>query len=592
MASSIPSQERAVDPFASYDSNSVNRLSEMLSKGQNCVLSSTDLQVTLNDTTSVIVSTGYAIQDSVLVHITSQHTVNFYDLDHYTTVDPYPEPGYNYVVLKYSYQKARPSPTASIKILRPSERGILASSNNVQLLKVVKLTTTGPHTIDSLYDYDPENTSNKRTTASRYGTGEAYLPTFTATRDTSRIAFDNSTDMFYFGISDKWLSLNGSTSIIKDTSALAKGDLVYINSSGNPVKAISKFPIMTSDGVVSQVGSLTSTPQGRVQTAGRVEDVPVESAVSGGLTTGDLLYLSTSEAGKVTNVEDYPFTQFVGRCLDVIDSTTVNILYVRGFVSPSVAAANLAAGINVELDSSSWLSTLDGTSVVYYQDITITELSGKDAIVSVRDMADNEIIEPYDVKFISSTTTRIYMPDSTSSLAITLIGGAINIGTDTVVVVRETLAAGSWTLSGGLYYQDVDISSIGDQDVAVGVRDELTDKKIDPSAIELDSTSTVRVWMNDNTSDLVVTAIGTKYSTDLVGLITEAIETTDWIASGDRYYYDISTSIIENQDVLVSARDDNTDMKIRLDDVEFVDSNTVRVWMPDNTHNLHVIVAG
>ena len=112
--------------------------------------------------------------------------------------------------------------------------------------------------------------------------------------------------IFAFGLSNGWVKLQESTSIAKDTSSLAKGDLVYFDFAGNVQKAISTTAIATADGVVTVVGN-----PGRVQTTGYVEDVPIESGVA--LNVGDLLYLSLLEAGKVTSTESYLYSQFVGR---------------------------------------------------------------------------------------------------------------------------------------------------------------------------------------------------------------------------------------------------------------------------------------
>ena len=593
MASSIPTQERVVDPFASYNSNVVNRLTEILSKGRNALISTNDLQVTVIDSTSVAVSEGYALKDDVLIHVTAPKTVDFYDIDQYTSTDPFPTPGYNYIVLDYSYVKSRPAPQASIKILRSTERAALAASPNLMLIKVVKLTTTGPHIIESLHDFDPENISNKRETIFRYATGEGYLPVHTRSRDQSRIVYDHESDSFYFGISDRWVGLDDGSSIIKDTSALALGDLAYINSTGGVGKAISKFPISTVDGVVIEVGTETSNPPGRVKTTGPVEDVPVDTNVAGSVNVGDLLFLSINQAGKVTNVESYPYSQFVGRCTDVIDSTTVNMLFVRGFVSPTLASADLGAGISgIVLGSGSWHAGYDGTAVVYYQDVDITGISGRDAIFAVRDVSDGELIEPYKIELLSDDVARIWMTDNTHTLDITILGPAISIGVDTIKAVRSTLSAGSWILQGGNYYQDVDITDIGTYDVVVSLRDTADDMKVKPVAIEIDSTSTVRVWMTDNVHTLEATVIGATPSTDLLTASIITIDTSDWSSSGGQYYYDIDTTIIDNQDIIMSARNDATNTVVEVGDVEMVDANTVRIWMPGNTVKLHVIVMG
>ena len=51
MASTIPNQERVVDPFASYNSNVVNRITEIVTQNTEGMLTVNSMQVEL-DTTS------------------------------------------------------------------------------------------------------------------------------------------------------------------------------------------------------------------------------------------------------------------------------------------------------------------------------------------------------------------------------------------------------------------------------------------------------------------------------------------------------------------------------------------------------------
>ena len=70
MASSIPEQYRAVDPFASYNSNTVNQLTELRSRAENVLDNPCGLDVvsdTTSPTTAVVVQPGYAYKDDVMI---------------------------------------------------------------------------------------------------------------------------------------------------------------------------------------------------------------------------------------------------------------------------------------------------------------------------------------------------------------------------------------------------------------------------------------------------------------------------------------------------------------------------------------------
>ncbi len=145
MANTIPVQVRAVDPFAEYNSNSVNRLTRIVSKGTNCILSNDDIDVIPDSTshlTYVLITAGSCIKDEMLIAITSDFRVDFADADFYVnSVPPFNEAGNYYVVLDYTYDKVRPAPQASIKILKPSQVSLLTS--DYLLLKVIDVIYTG-----------------------------------------------------------------------------------------------------------------------------------------------------------------------------------------------------------------------------------------------------------------------------------------------------------------------------------------------------------------------------------------------------------------------------------------------------------------
>ena len=86
MASNTPEQTRVVDPFASFNSDTVNQLTKMITQGDNGLTTTKGLDVTSDSTsptTTVVVSTGTAYMDDVLITITSDHLVDFTDSNNY-----------------------------------------------------------------------------------------------------------------------------------------------------------------------------------------------------------------------------------------------------------------------------------------------------------------------------------------------------------------------------------------------------------------------------------------------------------------------------------------------------------------------------
>jgi hypothetical protein len=214
MASSVPTQERAVDPFASYNSNTVNRLTRMITRGIDGLANYNSLQVTSDSTSplsAVVLSDGVIFKDDVLLTMTADHTVDFYDSQHYfnTGTGVFNEAGIYYIVLEYTYAKSRPAPDAMAKILKPSQRSSI-SGPSLFFLKAVEVIFNGStFEIDStgFYDYDPEDTSVRREYVSWYMSVETALPTFEASRDTGRMVYDSVTDDVWFGLKDQWLQV-------------------------------------------------------------------------------------------------------------------------------------------------------------------------------------------------------------------------------------------------------------------------------------------------------------------------------------------------------------------------------------------------
>jgi len=174
MGNPIPAQTRSIDAFSSYDSNVTNRLTRMISDGSDCIVFPNAIDVTINDSTSVITTEGNCIKDDVFIEI-SDITIDLTDLDFY--VQPsggvWNEIGYYYVLLHYVYAKTRPAPHAEIKLLLPSQRATLFNSEYLFLACLSVSAPGGIYQVDEVLPNDPDTPANARTMAgSPAGGGE------------------------------------------------------------------------------------------------------------------------------------------------------------------------------------------------------------------------------------------------------------------------------------------------------------------------------------------------------------------------------------------------------------------------------------
>jgi len=191
------SQERTIDPYSSYYSNIVNKLTRIISRGVDClnsihaleVISPSDATAAL---TNVIVTTGEAFKDDLWIQCTTNHTVDFTDTSNYITVPSFSGDGIYYVILDYVYAKTKPAPRASIRIMQPSEisGGSYVYGGRYLFLKAVEvIIVDNLPVIVSLNDWDPNITTNRRVYSELYCGVEDTLPTFSQSRDEARLLY-------------------------------------------------------------------------------------------------------------------------------------------------------------------------------------------------------------------------------------------------------------------------------------------------------------------------------------------------------------------------------------------------------------------
>ena len=159
----IPDQTRSVDPYSSYNSDIVNKLTRIISDGNNILLMPSPIDVSQVDLTNITVLEGKAIMQDVLIEI-QDHGIDLTEAEFYVddSGGVWNEIGYYYVVLAYEYQKTSPPPEASLMIILPSQRGTLFDPNKHLFLKCLEVSNPGSYQIDDLLDYDPDNPSINR----------------------------------------------------------------------------------------------------------------------------------------------------------------------------------------------------------------------------------------------------------------------------------------------------------------------------------------------------------------------------------------------------------------------------------------------
>ena len=396
--SQYPTQTRAVDPFASYNSDVVNRLTRMVTRGEDLLFSPGGMDVIADSTSPndyVNVTIGSCFKDDIWIEITEEHQVDFNDALHYFGGSIIKEPGYYYIVLEYEFVKSRPAPQASIKIIPPSLVPGGYGANHV-FLKAVSA-TTGPWAIGTLYDYDPGDTSVYRENTSIWASVEYTLPSFLQSRDQGRIIHVRDVDKYYFGDADAWERLDHMRARVDlGTTSANLYDLIY-NDGTTWVAAIATSETTFAQAVTTEIGA---NPKG---VWGGVVTINVDSGMVGSVSNGEILYLSTSDAGTVTNVKS---NQQVGVALADEVGSTVSVLF-----SPPPVAATC---VRTLLDS--W--TLSGGN--YYQDVSITTLAPaliSDAFaIQCWDNATGELIDAMLIDRTALNTIRVWMPVNTIDL--------------------------------------------------------------------------------------------------------------------------------------------------------------------------------
>jgi len=416
--SQYPNQVRTVDPFATYNSDTVNKLTRMKTHGENVLENYMSARGTVvyPDATSIIISSGVVYKDDVRIELTDNTIVDFGNQDFYFNfTSGFNEVGYYYVLLEYRYEKSRPAPRSKFVVLKPSQRTILEHSSNWVFLHAVQVTGP-PFQIVSIRDYDPTIPNNKRKYAKVFVGSVTQLPPF-QDGDQTRIVYDSNSDKFWFGYKDRWGESGGggSTELTNINTSLANiGDVCKIDSTGFAVATVATELNNQADLIVTRLG----VTDGRGIISGVVEGVPVESGVL--ISVGDIIYLSATEAGKVTNKRTSPVFQILGRATSEGSETTpISMIF-----SPKVMLTGSFEGT-----ITSWLAS--GGSPPYYHEIDISNLDSTGAVLcNFFNHLTQELIDPPKVAYLGDIL-RVYNNNNTDIIdyIVSGISGGAGLGT-------------------------------------------------------------------------------------------------------------------------------------------------------------------
>lgn len=399
--SQYPNQLRSVDPFASYNSDTVNKLTRMKTYGENAIEKYADVRgsIVYPGATQISMSPGVIYKDDVRIELTDATILDFENADYYFNfTSGFNEEGYYYILLEYEYQKSRPAPRSKFVILKPSQRTVFAYETNWVFLNAVQVTGPSPWQIINVLDYDPTIPANKRNYVKSFTGSVTQLPAFQE-GDQTRIVYDAQYDKFWFGYKDRWSESGGGggtelTGI--NTSGASIGDICRIDSTGYAVATVATELNNQADLVVTGLG----IEDGRGTISGIVEGVPVESGNL--INVGDIIYLSATEAGKVTNIRTSPVFQILGRATSEGSNTTpISMIF-----SPKVM---LTGSFEGTIDT--W--TASGGSPAYYYNIDITNLDTTGAVLcNFFNESSQELVDPPKVAYLGNTL-RVYNNNNT-----------------------------------------------------------------------------------------------------------------------------------------------------------------------------------
>ena len=423
MTNIYPSQNRAVDPFASYNSNVINELTRIITNGTNCLYGASDLQLTKNITipdTVLDLSIGRCFKDDVMIEISSTFNIDTTDPAFYES-GIRDMVGLYYVVLKYTYVKSRPAPRAAIKIFRPDQHGLLGPG--YLFLKAFTVILIGSDLVnDQLLDQDILNLPLAQRMYQNTRVGSIYSLPLWYHSETGRIIYVQERDELFWGTGDGidgtytgWETFTGIRDNV-DTSLGYIGQIGYLNSSGQIVPAISTSVSALSSCVIMTVDS----SHGKVRLCGTADRVPFETATpfSTNPIVGDKLWLSQLSAGFCSNHRPAGGTsQSIGTCVRNNGDGTLYIWFFPGFSEDQDLYAQAARKYRTQVSGASWVS-----SGGMYRATINHNLGFLVTVVQCYDNTSNKMFNPVEIQLVDTNNLYIWMLDNTHTVNVIVLG--------------------------------------------------------------------------------------------------------------------------------------------------------------------------
>lgn len=502
------SQDRSIDPYASYYSSVVNQIHRLVTRSVDCLHSPRAMDVIADSTSpldTVVVTTGGLFKDDVYIENLSNFQVDLTDLDFYApgTLTAWDSTGYYYITVSYNYTRSRPAPRASIRVLKPSQRGFLTTLPQFFLLKVLSVVDgTAGLEIDAFYDYDPQYPDNKRIFSQTYIGLEFTLPPFVRSRDEGRIVLTVDANQVYWGKTNGW-------DPIFTTDCVSRMSRIKTITDGDTTPSIEAV-----FGAYSLRCGWLITNNSSPTTITNFDGVGGDStAIDDGVEITVYFTDNNTTIQHNANIELNGAIDFVGCVNDAL-----TLIYDNSNWVEKTRRVEATGSVNVE--------TLTGNKTLTIPDKRTQFLSpngsNRNVYLPAEILSDGLKFWITNTYYVEDSTSDIslfvYGSDTTSLISIigenesawhvcngsTWVSGKIGSGpTDKI-----TTTINSWIALGIYYFADIDITNLtGKMNVSSTFYND-SNEVVSPYLVETVDSDTLRVWMPVNTVDLRVVIYG------------------------------------------------------------------------------------
>ncbi len=514
MAFRIPLQDRAVDPYSSYHSNNANRLTRILSRGSDVIVSG--LQVSVINPTTIEVEAGLCVKDDCLIHIKENVQISLTDDPNwYVEGGSLDAAGTYYICIQYNYAKVNPPNEAAIKILKTTPTGL---NSGFLFLKAITISSSQ---IVNATDFDPSDHGICRQYSISQAAYAESLPNWSSAQE--GVLYHTASNKLVIGGSAGWIEFQGtgtsiSYALIEHATSLpvwnsSYTDYLYvINDTGLYLGGQTQWIDVGGGGsagvTVRDITGLVTVP-----------DVTTIRVTNGTLTNegGGTVTIQTGGSTATSEVGDYasilPILNFVSD--SGIFSATVN----HGLNADPVIVHMYDNLTNLKFESADiqiinadsfkiWMPVVPANPVrvrvipgdgdngyvnrytTYNADTgrysvsVVHGLSSDRVVLQAWGVSTKEMIYPADIQYLTATTSKLWF-DSVPTQGIDVI--ACNYGS-------YTQSSSSYAAEGGGQYSVTFTHGLDTLTPAVDFYNDSTDEIIVPEQVEITSSNTVKAW--------------------------------------------------------------------------------------------------